>query len=191
MQSKERYFILPNQSIDEIPTDIQNLYICELKHYDYGNSIFIRNSFQQLKSITICNYCFQNVRKFVIDGLESLESVKIGDSCFRILWRERDDGICRITNCPNLTQLEIGNSSFGDFKSFELSNLNSIQSIKVDDFSFEYADCWLKGEWKYRNRMECDLNEIENDVLDLPSLEIVTFGHESFKNCHLAVFESI
>ena len=42
-----------------------------------------------------------------------------------------------------------------------------------------------------RNRMECDLNEIENDVLDLPSLEIVTFGRDSFKNCHLAVFESI
>ena len=31
----------------------------------------------------------------------------------------------------------------------------------------------------------------ENDVLDLPSLEIVTFEEESFKYCHLAVFESM
>ena len=40
-------------------------------------------------------------------------------------------------------------------------------------------------------RMKCDLNENENDVLDLPSLEIVTFGECSFAGCHLAVFESM
>ena len=40
-------------------------------------------------------------------------------------------------------------------------------------------------------RKKCDLNENENDVLDLPSLEIVTFGECSFKNCHVAVFESM
>ena len=43
-----------------------------------------------------------------------------------------------------------------------------------------------KKEWK-----KCDLNENENDVLDLPSLEIVTFGECSFTDCHVAVFESM
>ena len=43
-----------------------------------------------------------------------------------------------------------------------------------------------KNEWK-----KCDLNENENDVLDLPSLEIVTFGWSSFLRCHLVVFESM
>ena len=42
-----------------------------------------------------------------------------------------------------------------------------------------------------KKRKKCDLNENENDVLDLPSLEIVTFGERSFKNCHVAVFESM
>ena len=41
-------------------------------------------------------------------------------------------------------------------------------------------------KWK-----KCDLNKNENDVLDLPSLEIVTFVGSSFKNCHLAVFKSM
>ena len=41
-------------------------------------------------------------------------------------------------------------------------------------------------KWK-----KCDLNENENDVLDLPSLEIVTFGECSFVYCHIAVFESM
>ena len=39
--------------------------------------------------------------------------------------------------------------------------------------------------------MKCDLNENGNDVLDLPSLEIVTIGGCSFYHCHLAVFESM
>ena len=42
-----------------------------------------------------------------------------------------------------------------------------------------------------KERKKCDLNENENDVLDLPSLEIVTFGERSFKYCHIAVFESM
>ena len=42
-----------------------------------------------------------------------------------------------------------------------------------------------------KERKKNDLNENENDVLDLPSLEIVTFRGESFRDCHLAVFESM
>ena len=146
MQSKDRYFIPPNQSIDDIPTDIQHLFICGFEEYRDEKLILLPNSFHQLKSITIGSSCFQNIRDFVIDGLESLESVKIGGECFKISYEERNDGICRITNCPNLRQLEIGNDSFEDFKSFELSNLNSIQSIKFGYYCFWYADCSLKGE---------------------------------------------
>ena len=46
-----------------------------------------------------------------------------------------------------------------------------------------------------KERKKCNLNENENeieiDVLDLPSLEIVTFGGFSFAFCHVAVFESM
>ena len=49
-----------------------------------------------------------------------------------------------------------------------------------------------KKEWM---KEKCDLNENENeieiDVLDLPSLEIVTFGFYSFMYCHVSVFESM
>jgi len=224
MLSQECYFLLPNQSFNDIPTDIQHLYLGDYMIYEYDNMIFSRYSFPQIKSITsndccfhhvrefvvdgleslesvkIGDYyyredvkrqydgivqitnclhllfleigwgsfryfkslelsnlnslysikfsglCFQNVREFVLDGLESLESVKIGELCFRISDKERDDGICRIMNCPNLRQLEIGGSSFEDFKSFELSNLNSIQFINFGDSCFWYADLSLKGE---------------------------------------------
>ena len=99
-----------------------------------------------LKRIEIGNQCFQSVREIVIDGLQSLESVKIGEWCIRIDGGERDDGVCRITNCPNLRQLEIGDRSFYDFKSLELSNVNSLQSIKFGENCFKNADFSLKGE---------------------------------------------
>ena len=41
-----------------------------------------------------------------------------------------------------------------------------------------------------KERKKCEMNENENDVLDLPSLEIVTFEELSFTYCHIAVFES-
>ena len=148
MQSKEKYFVLPNQSIRDIPKDVENLYFC-----GYGNEEdltvlnFSSFGFNQLRSITIGNECFTKVREFVLDGLEKLESVKIGEKCFRISGEERIDGVCRITNCPNLTQFEIGNRSFEDFKKFELSNVNSLQSIQFGHDCFDYAEnCILKGE---------------------------------------------
>ena len=103
----------------------------------------------QLKTILIGYNCFTNVREFVIDGLASLESVKISKYCFRMGNEKRDDGICRITNCPNLRQLEIDNGSFGDFRSFKLSNVNSLQSIQFGWGCFKYAEEFsLKGEWE-------------------------------------------
>ena len=101
---------------------------------------------KKLKRIEIGWRCFKHVREFVVDDLDSLESVKIGKYCFRISGEERNDGVCRITNCPNLRQLEIGDRSFRDFQSFELSNLNSIQSIKFGHYCFKYTDFSLKGE---------------------------------------------
>jgi len=75
----------------------------------------------------------------VIDGLPKLESVKTCYQCFRISEDEREDGICRITNCPNLRSIFIGWGNFVDYHSFELSNVNSLQSLDFGEHSFFYA----------------------------------------------------
>ena len=46
------------------------------------------------------------------------------------------------------------------------------------------------GEKKWK-KSDLNENENENDILDLPSLENVTFRAFSFSNCHVAVFESM
>ena len=152
MNSKDEYFIRDNQAISDIPKDVQNLFLI-----GYGNSlekVEFPKSLTNLKSITIGEHCFQNARKLLIDDLPKLERVIIGMKSFQRNHEEEegegeeklDDGICQITNCPNLRQLEIGNHSFKDFKSFELFNVNSLQSIKFDWNCFKYADFLLKGE---------------------------------------------
>ena len=93
----------------------------------------------RLKRIVIGNDCFGNVRVFELDGLSELESVVIGQRSFRISYYERNDGSCRIMNCPKLKSIQIGYESFEDYHSFELNKLPSLQSIDIDEWCFRYA----------------------------------------------------
>ena len=99
-----------------------------------------------LRSIRFGSYCFEYAREFILDDFPSLEIVKIDSDCFRNIDSNIDDALFRITNCPNLRQVEIDSDSFVFFKSFELSNVNSLQSIKFGHCCFRYADFSLKGE---------------------------------------------
>ena len=101
---------------------------------------FILHSFiHSLKRIAIGNKCFGKVRVFELDGLDELESVEIGKESFRISGDERNDGSCRIVNCPKLKSIQIGDESFSDCHSFELNNLPSLQSIYMGEWCFHYA----------------------------------------------------
>ena len=102
----------------------------------------------RLKQIKVGNSCFKYVREFIIDGLPNLENVKIGWYCFKIGDKERDDGLFRIMNCSNLHQLEIGNESFFDFQTFELTNVNSLQSIEFGGACLFFANLTIKGKLK-------------------------------------------
>ena len=111
------------------------------------DSLHFSSLFTRLKRIEIGSECFKNVRRCVLDGLDSLESMKIGKGCFVISNNEREDGVFRITNCPTLFELDVGNKCFMDFKQFELWSANSLQSIQFGDSCFSYAEtCILKGE---------------------------------------------
>ena len=104
--------------------------------------------YKRVRRIEIGYECFQYIREFVLDGLKELESVKIGRDCFRVSKSQnRDDGVCQIVNCSKLRELIIEGYSFYDFKQFELSNVESLQSIQLGDHCFEYAEnCILKSK---------------------------------------------
>ena len=135
----------------------------------YNDTIAIHNTsdmylklskFPYLKRIEIGDNCFKHIRALLLDELCSLESVKIGEKCFRVGNRLEMDGVFQLTNCPNLRQLEIGNKSFRFFKSFKLSNTNSLQYLIFGDYLFQHT---------------------RKLVLDsLPCLESVKIGNQSF-----------
>ena len=124
---------------------------------NYTESIeIVNNSFKEvesfippfflhsLKRIVIGDECFGKVRVFELNGLGELESVVIGKRCFSMNskepWNsERNDGVCSIMNCLKLEFIHIGDYSLGDYHSFELNNLPSLQSIDIGEYCFYWS----------------------------------------------------
>ena len=98
----------------------------------------IDNSYNSIKSLdlSICSElikliigdkCCKNVTQFVLDGLNSLQSIQIGNSSFtpggNIFFKENCHSLC-IKNCKQLESIEIGRYSFSDYESeFQLSSI--------------------------------------------------------------------
>ena len=118
-----------------------------LSDWVFGCSeIYSLNNLDSLKDIEIGNDCFGSVQTFQIDGLNRLQSLKIGINSFTQVKdndfvNDSDGSIskCRnesksfhILNCESLESIEIGEYSFSDFAGeFELRNLPQLQSIQI------------------------------------------------------------
>ena len=108
---------------------------------------FVLHSFlQSLNQVVIGNNCFHSVRLFELNGLNELECIVIGERSFTCVKTEdncdnhiRADGACRIVNCPSLKSIQIDDSSFPNYNSFELSNLPSLESIQIREECFQWA----------------------------------------------------
>ena len=118
------------------------------------------NEYRYLKSIEIGNDCFLKVNIFVIDGLKSLKSLKIGMNSFTHLknndkWdfekANNRNRSFKLLNCDELESIEIGSFSFSDYGGgFELRNLPKLSTIKIgevgsDSNSFCCSSFVIKG----------------------------------------------
>ena len=98
----------------------------------YGNdcSVFDSSYLEGVTRLVIGGTCFQEMKDFVIDGLNELESVKIGRSSFSHHWNTREERKCLIVNCGRLREVEIGDYSFYEYD-LELKNLPSLNSLEM------------------------------------------------------------
>ena len=114
---------------------------------DY-DSVFIPQ-LSKLKRMIIGNNCFVNTTRFIVDGLNELELVKIGKRCFMLegitTGEARKGSECVIVNCPKLHQIQIGADSFLCYVKMELKNLPSLQSLNLGNCSFNLESFELKG----------------------------------------------
>ena len=98
-------------------------------------TIFDFSRFTQVESIEIGNDCFRSVKTFKIDGLNRLKSLAIGENSFtqhKNDWGNDKSKSFHILNCESLESIQIGQYSFSDFAGdFELKNLPKLQSIQI------------------------------------------------------------
>ena len=110
--------------------------------------------FLNLESIEIGNECFEFVETFQIDGLNQLQTIKIGNNSFTQskYWYGLDKSKSfHILNCQSLVSIQIGECSFSDYASeFELKNLPQLQSIQIgtignDSYNFYGSSFVIRG----------------------------------------------
>ena len=104
----------------------------------YGNDlgVFDTNCLKEIERLEIGDGCFKKVNEFVIDGLNDLKSIIIGNNSFELSEEIREGSKCLIMNCDQLREIHIGFQSFYWYESFELKNLPSLISIQLDDGAF-------------------------------------------------------
>ena len=142
-----------------------------------------------LKKLEVGDECFNHVNEVRMTGLNQLESVVIGKSCFtkHRYGRPKYDPHRHfyLKNCPRMRELKIGCCSFSDYSICEIENLPSLEVIEMGalgegSHNFLYSSLELKSN-----------SQILKSSLDLPSLKSLLFGDWAFAGCICVVFESM
>ena len=116
--------------LDRIPNDMEDLWIAYFEIAEQKNLIL--NQQQSMKNLTIGINALNGVSMMELNGLEALERVvimrggMIGGS-----------GRLRVTNCSNLSSIDIGEMTFMKYKYLELVDLPLLQRVKMDNYVFQ------------------------------------------------------
>ena len=115
---------------------------------DNNYTIFDFSRFTLLESVEIGDNSFGSVSTFQIDGLNQLNTIKIGKNSFteeKNDWGDDESKSFHILNCESLGSIQIGENSFSDYAGeFELKNLPQLQSIHIgiiDNYSYNFYWC--------------------------------------------------
>ena len=91
-----------------------------------------------MKTLTIGNESFKQVTSFSIKTLLSIETIEIGNNCFKSIASN-----VALYNFPELISLKIGRNSFYDEsndqsinKIFQVQNNSKLLSIEIGEYSF-------------------------------------------------------
>ena len=99
-----------------------------------------------LETIVIGDDCFKKVTVLKLVGLSRLESVVVGDNSFvRGGYGSRTSGVFQLKDCPKLKQLTTGSKSFSDYATCEIQGVDALQSIDMGESAFYSASLELKS----------------------------------------------
>ena len=123
--------MIRNQTeLNRIPSDVEDLWIANFEISKQKNLIL--NQQQSMRNLTIGINALNGISVLELNGLEALERVvimrggMIGGS-----------GRLRVTNCANLSSIDIGEYAFMKYKNLEWTNLPMLQGISFGNNAFK------------------------------------------------------
>ena len=165
-----RYTVNSRTSLLNMPFYVTSLTVTGNTCNEDILTILDLSSFKLLQSVVIGDHCFKYVSVFSIEGLNWLESVTIGSSSFCLSCSCNSNNYREfyITNCSSLSTLSVGHYSFSDYSVFELTTLPKLKSLSIGTYQSSCNFCYVRD---FR-------------AVNLPSLESINIGRDSFKYCH-------
>ena len=103
---------------------------------------------KELTELVVGDNCFQHVKEFKLIGMSKLKSVEIGMNSFTQYKNSAGNDPNRhfyLKNCPKLKSLKMGRYSFSDYSVIEIENVDALEVIEMDDYSFYHASLELKS----------------------------------------------
>ena len=116
--------------LDIIPGDVEDLWIASFMVAKQKK--LIMNQQQSMKQLTIGINALNGITMMELNGLEALEIVVIMRGGMY-----DGSGRLRITNCANLSSIDIGELAFMKYKNLELTNLPLLQRISIGSSAFQ------------------------------------------------------
>lgn len=144
------------KEIQSIDLDCRRVQISDGCCNDIEYTTFDFSRFYNVEEIIIGNDCFENVDTFIMNRLNMLKSLKIGDRSFSKIKSVGDwdydivksDCMYRfqISNCNELESIEIGRFSFVSFNNnFVLQNLPKLTTIKIGSIESDISESNNRG----------------------------------------------
>ena len=116
--------------LNRIPSDVEDLWIANFEISKQKNVIM--NQQQSMKNLTIGINALNGISVLELNELEALERVVIMRGGL-----SGGSGRLRVTNCANLTSIDIGEYAFMKYKNLELTNLPLLERISFGDSAFQ------------------------------------------------------
>ena len=123
--------MIRNQTeLNRIPSDVEDMWIADFMVAKQKNLILKQQQF--MRNLTIGINALNGISVLELNGLEALERVVIMRGGML-----SESGRVRVTNCANLSSIDIDELAFMKYKNLELTNLPLLQRISIGSRAFQ------------------------------------------------------
>ena len=116
--------------MNRIPSDVEDLWIANFEIAKQKNLIL--NQQQSMKNLTIGMNALNGISVLELNGLEALERVVVMRGGL-----SGGSGRLRVTNCANLSSIDMSEYAFIKYKNLELTNLPMLQRNSFGESAFQ------------------------------------------------------